>query len=64
VLAGLLGAVWVTGLIRSRLVGITPADPLVLGGAVGLMVLIALFAAFAPAWRASRVDPISALRYE
>jgi predicted permease len=61
---GLLGAVWVTELIRSQLVGITPTDPLVIGCAVGAMVLIGLLAAFVPAWRASRVDPITALRYE
>jgi len=61
---GLVGSFWVTQLIRSRLVGLTPTDPLVLTSAVGMMALVALFAACAPAWRASRVDPIKALRCE
>jgi len=63
-LAGLLGAVWLTELIQNRLVGVTPTDPLVLCCAVAAMIFIALFAAFAPAFRASRVDPMTALRYE
>ena len=55
---GLIGAVWLTELISSRLVGITPTDPLTLLCAVATMIVIALFASFAPAWRASRVDPL------
>jgi putative ABC transport system permease protein len=46
------------------LLGVSSADPLAFG-AVGLLILtVVLFAAFDPAWRASRVDPAEALRHE
>jgi ABC-type antimicrobial peptide transport system permease subunit len=42
----------------------TPADPAAVGGAVGLLTAAVLLAAFVPARRASRVDPLVALRRE
>jgi predicted permease len=48
--------------VRSFLYEITPADPLALGGATGLLVLFALFASWIPARRAARVNPTEALR--
>jgi ABC-type lipoprotein release transport system permease subunit len=39
-------------------------DPVVLTGSAGALALVALAAGFIPAWRASRVDPMTALRYE
>jgi ABC-type lipoprotein release transport system permease subunit len=39
-------------------------DPLVLAGSVVLLALVALGAGFIPAHRASRIDPMLALRYE
>jgi predicted permease len=48
----------------SLLFGLQPNDPLALGSAAGLLVIIALVASYVPAWRASRVDPSIALRYE
>jgi predicted permease len=51
-------------LVRSMLFGLGFADPLVIVAAVALLTLVAAVAGFLPARRASRVDPIVALRYE
>jgi predicted permease len=47
--------------IDSRLYGVAPQDPLTLALATGLLLLVALTAAYLPARRASRLDPIAAL---
>lgn len=51
-------------LIDSRLYGVAPQDPLTLALATGLLLLVALSAAYLPARRASRLDPMAALRQE
>ncbi len=51
-------------LVDSLLYGIRPHDPVTLGGAVGVMMLAALVAGYVPARRASRIDPVTALRAE
>ena len=51
-------------LITSQLYGVAPHDPLTLALAVGLLLLVALSAAYLPARRASRQDPMVALRQE
>jgi predicted permease len=50
--------------IASRLYGLAPADPAAIGSAVAMLAAVALLAAWVPARRASRVDPLVALRFE
>jgi predicted permease len=61
---GLAAALATTRLISSMLFGLTPTDPLTILAAVMLMMAIAAVAGYLPARRASRVDPMVALRYE
>ena len=61
---GLAGSAMLTRLMASQLVGITPRDPLTFAGGGLLLLAVALFASYVPAWRASRVDPVVALRAE
>jgi predicted permease len=51
-------------LIDSRLYGVAPQDPVTLASATGLLLLVAFTAAYLPAERASRLDPIMALRQQ
>ena len=51
-------------LIDNRLYGVAPQDPMTLALAVGLLVTVAIGAAYVPARRASRLDPMAALRQE
>ena len=62
--AGSALAYMASRLIDSRLFGVAPQDPLTLALAVGLLLSVALSAAYVPALRASRVDPMAALRQE
>jgi len=61
---GLLGAFAGTRLIRSQLYGISPLDPLVFGAITVLFVIVAVLAYWLPARRATKVDPLVALRTE
>ncbi|MGH9631190.1 MAG: FtsX-like permease family protein, partial [Bryobacteraceae bacterium] len=51
-------------LIESQLYGVKPHDPLILLGAMIALGAVAMLAAFLPARRAARIEPIAALRYE
>jgi len=57
-------AIWFARYTKSLLFGIAPADPLVIAAATLLLMGSAVLAAFLPARRASRIDPMVALRYE
>jgi putative ABC transport system permease protein len=61
---GLAGSLALTRVIASELFGVKPADPATLIGAVLSMLGIVLLAAYLPARRATRVDPVIALRHE
>jgi predicted permease len=59
---GLAGAT--TGLLHSSLYGLEPADPLTMAAATAALLAIAALAGFLPARRASRIDPLAALRHD
>ena len=57
-------AIWAGQAAASLVYGLKPRDPLTMAGAVVLLALVALFASYGPAWRASRLQPMDALRDE
>ena len=61
---GLAGAFSLTRLRESLLYGVKTSDPLTYAGVAMMLAMIAALSCYIPAWRATRVDPMSALRYE
>ena len=61
---GIAGAVALTRFLSSQLYGVTVTDPRTLGAVSLCLLLVALLACYGPARRASRVDPMTALRHE
>jgi putative ABC transport system permease protein len=63
-IAGLAGSAAVVRLIRSLLYGIEPYDSTVFLAVITILMAVAALACTIPAWRASRLDPLQALRME
>jgi len=64
VAAGLVAALALTGALSRLLYGVDARDPATFGFCAVVLTLTASIASYAPAWRATRVDPLSALRAE
>jgi macrolide transport system ATP-binding/permease protein len=61
---GLIACYWLSRFISSQLYGIAPYDPVTLISVAAILALVALLASYIPARRATRVNPLVALRYE
>jgi len=64
VVLGVAAALAAGRLLGQLVAGVRPAEPLTFTIMISVLVLAALFASFLPARRASRMDPVSALRQE
>jgi len=61
---GLLAALAASRLVESFLFGVQSSDPVALISAVAILIFATLLAGYMPAWRASRIDPVAAIRCE
>jgi putative ABC transport system permease protein len=61
---GLLASYFLTRLLASQIWGVSPTDPSTFAGVIALALVVGVLACSLPARRASRVDPLVALRYE
>jgi len=61
---GIAGGVLISRLLASVLIDMSPLDPIAFGGVSVFLTMVAVLAIFIPARRATKVDPLVALRYE
>ena len=61
---GLVAALVLTRAMRALLFDVTPADPISFAISLGLLAGVAVLASYIPARRATKIDPLAALRYE
>ena len=59
---GIGASIGLTRVMRTLLFNVEPTDPLTMAAVAGVMVVVAAAACIVPAWRASRVDPLTVLR--
>lgn len=64
IICGVAGGALISRLLAAVLIDISPLDPIAFGGVAGFLTIVALLAVFVPARRATKVDPLIALRYE
>jgi predicted permease len=64
IVAGAPITLWLSGTVRAQLFGVSPHDPATMLAAATGLILVATLAGYLPARRASRVDPVAALRHE
>jgi ABC-type antimicrobial peptide transport system permease subunit len=62
IILGAVVSLWASRFVSSLLFGLQPRDPLTLGVAIGVLATIGALAGWLPARRASRIDPVCALR--
>jgi putative ABC transport system permease protein len=63
-IVGLAGALAVSGVLEKLLFGVTPRDPTTFAAVPAILLAVAMLAAYLPARRAARLDPMQALRVE
>jgi ABC-type antimicrobial peptide transport system permease subunit len=64
VVVGLAASAGVTRLMSGLLIGVSPTDPLTFAGVTALLAAVGLAACTVPARRATRIDPVAALRHD
>jgi predicted permease len=64
IVIGLVAAFGLSRLVESQLYGVKAADPLVFAGGAAFLAVVAVAAALVPGWRASKIEPVVALKYE
>jgi putative ABC transport system permease protein len=62
IVIGLLASFALARFVTSLLFGVSGADPVTFGAVAAVLMVVATLATYIPAWKASRVDPVDALR--